>query len=306
MQDIYDLIIVGAGPAGMTAAVYAARKRLKTLLVSVDVGGQTNWTNDIENYMGYQLIEGPELIDKFESQVRKFPIDVKTEMDVTSVSRVEGGFELRVASGETFQGRTAIIASGKRPRPLNVPGEERLRGRGVTYCSTCDGPLFEGMSVAVIGGGNSALEAVLDMVKIAERVFMVSLTPLTGDQVLIDRVKGSSNVAIFTEHETREVLGDTGVSAIRIRDMKGGEEKTLNVRGVFVEIGLMPNSEFARDLVTLNQVGEIVVSCAGETGIPGLFAAGDVTNVPEKQIVVAAGEGAKAALQAYRYLQKIS
>jgi len=306
MQDIYDLIIVGAGPAGMTAAVYAARKRLKTLLVSVDVGGQTNWTNDIENYMGYQLIEGPELIDKFESQVRKFPIDVKTEMDVTSVSRVEGGFELRVASGETFQGRTAIIASGKRPRPLNVPGEERLRGRGVTYCSTCDGPLFEGMSVAVIGGGNSALEAVLDMVKIAERVFMVSLTPLTGDQVLIDRVKGSSNVAIFTEHETREVLGDTGVSAIRIRDMKGGEEKTLDVRGVFVEIGLMPNSEFARDLVTLNQVGEIVVSCAGETGIPGLFAAGDVTNVPEKQIVVAAGEGAKAALQAYRYLQKIS
>jgi len=290
----------------MTAAVYAARKRLKTLLVSVDVGGQTNWTNDIENYMGYQLIEGPELIDKFESQVRKFPIDVKTEMDVTSVSRVEGGFELRVASGETFQGRTAIIASGKRPRPLNVPGEERLRGRGVTYCSTCDGPLFEGMSVAVIGGGNSALEAVLDMVKIAERVFMVSLTPLTGDQVLIDRVKGSSNVAIFTEHETREVLGDTGVSAIRIRDMKGGEEKTLDVRGVFVEIGLMPNSEFARDLVTLNQVGEIVVSCAGETGIPGLFAAGDVTNVPEKQIVVAAGEGAKAALQAYRYLQKIS
>jgi alkyl hydroperoxide reductase subunit F len=306
MQDIYDLIIVGAGPAGMTAAVYAARKRLKTLLVSVDVGGQTNWTNDIENYMGYQLIEGPELIDKFESQVRRFPIDIKTEMDVTSVSRVEGGFELRVASGETFQGRTAIIASGKRPRPLNVPGEERLRGRGVTYCSTCDGPLFEGMSVAVIGGGNSALEAVLDMVKIAERVFMVSLTPLTGDQVLIDRVKGSSNVAIFTEHETREVLGDTGVSAIRIRDMKGGEEKTLDVRGVFVEIGLMPNSEFARDLVTLNQVGEIVVSCAGETGIPGLFAAGDVTNVPEKQIVVAAGEGAKAALQAYRYLQKIS
>jgi NADH-dependent peroxiredoxin subunit F len=306
MQDTYDLIIVGAGPAGMTAAVYAARKKLRTLLVSVDIGGQTNWTNDIENYMGYQLIEGPELIDKFESQVRKFPIDVKTEMDVRSMSRIEGGFELRVASGETFQGRTAIISSGKRPRPLNVPGEERLRGRGVTYCSTCDGPLFEGMSVAVIGGGNSALEAVLDMVKSAERVFMVSLTPLTGDQVLIDRVKGSPNVTIFTEHETREVLGDTGVSAIRIRELKGGQEKTLDVRGVFVEIGLMPNSEFARDLVTLNQVGEIVVSCAGETGIPGLFAAGDVTNVPEKQIVVAAGEGAKAALQAYRYLQRVS
>jgi NADH-dependent peroxiredoxin subunit F len=305
-QDTYDLIIVGAGPAGMTAAVYAARKKLKTLLVSVDIGGQTNWTNDIENYMGYQLIEGPELIDKFESQVRKFPIDVKTEMGIKSVNRIEAGFELQTASGETFQGKTAIIASGKRPRPLNVPGEERLRGRGVTYCSTCDGPLFEGMNVAVIGGGNSALEAVLDMVKVAARVYMVSLTPLTGDQILMDRVRGSSTVTIFTEHETREVLGDTGVSAVRIRDLKGGEERTLDVRGVFVEIGLMPNSDFAKDLVTLNQAGEIVVSCAGETGVPGLFAAGDVTNVPEKQIVVAAGEGAKAALQAYRYLQRVS
>jgi NADH-dependent peroxiredoxin subunit F len=305
-QDTYDLIIVGAGPAGMTAAVYAARKKLKTLLVSVDIGGQTNWTNDIENYMGYQLIEGPELIDKFESQVRKFPIDVKTELDIKSVDSIAGGFELHTASGETFQGKTVIIASGKRPRPLNVPGEERLRGRGVTYCSTCDGPLFEGMNVAVIGGGNSALEAVLDMVKVAVRVYMVSLTPLTGDHVLIDRVKGSANVMIFTEHETREVLGDSGVSAIRIKALKGGEEKTLDVRGVFVEIGLMPNSDFVKDLVTLNQAGEIVVSCAGETGVPGLFAAGDVTNVPEKQIVVAAGEGAKAALQAYRYLQKVS
>lgn len=305
-QNIYDLIIVGAGPAGMTAAVYAARKKLKTLLVSVDIGGQTNWTNDIENYMGYQLIEGPELIDKFESQVRKFPIDVKTEMDVRSVKRIEGGFELHAASGETFQGKTVIVASGKRPRPLNVPGEERLRGHGVTYCSTCDGPLFEGMNVAVIGGGNSALEAVLDMVKVAVRVHMVSLTPLTGDQILIDRVRGSSNVTVFTEHETREVLGDSGVSAIRIRALKDGEEKTLDVRGVFVEIGLIPNSDFAKDLVALNHAGEIVVSCAGETGVPGLFAAGDVTNVPEKQIVVAAGEGAKAALQAYRYLQKLS
>jgi alkyl hydroperoxide reductase subunit F len=302
---MYDVMIVGAGPAGMTAAVYAARKKLKTLMISTDVGGQTNWTNDIENYMGYQLIEGPELIDKFESQVRQFPIDVKTEEEVRSISRIEGGFEIRTAKGETYQGKTAIIASGKRPRPLNVPGEERLRGHGVTYCSTCDGPLFEGMKVAVIGGGNSALEAVLDMAKVAEHVYMVSLTPLTGDPVLMDKVIGGPNVTVFTEHTTQEVLGEPSVSAIRIKGLKTDEEKMLEVRGVFVEIGLMPNSDLARDLVTLNRFGEIEVTCAGETGIPGLYAAGDVTNVPEKQIVVAAGEGAKAALQAHRYLQKL-
>lgn len=302
---MYDVMIIGAGPAGMTAAVYAARKKLRTLMISTDVGGQTSWTNDIENYMGYQLIEGPELIDKFESQVRQFPIDVRTEEEVKSISRVEGGFEIRTARGETFQGRTAIVASGKRPRPLNVPGEERLRGHGVTYCSTCDGPLFEGMKVAVIGGGNSALEAVLDMTKVAEHVYMVSLTPLTGDPVLIDKVKVSPHVTIFTEHATQEVLGEPSVSAIRIKDLKTGEEKALDVRGVFVEIGLMPNSDLAKDLVTLNKSGEIEVNCSGETAVPGLYAAGDVTNVPEKQIVVAAGEGAKAALQAHRYLQKI-
>jgi alkyl hydroperoxide reductase subunit F len=302
---MYDVLIIGAGPAGMTAAVYAARKKLKTLMISIDVGGQTSWTNDIENYMGYQLIEGPELIDKFESQVRQFPIDVKIEEEVSSISRIEGGFEIRTAKGEIYQGKTAIIASGKRPRPLNVPGEERLRGHGVTYCSTCDGPLFEGMKVAVIGGGNSALEAVLDMTKVAEHVYMVSLTPLTGDPVLIDKVKGSPNVTVFTEHTTQEVLGEPSVSAIRIKGLKADEERMLEVRGVFVEIGLMPNSDLARGLVTLNRFGEIEVTCAGETGIPGLYAAGDVTNVPEKQIVVAAGEGAKAALQAHRYLQKL-
>jgi NADH-dependent peroxiredoxin subunit F len=301
---MYDVVIIGAGPAGMTAAVYTARKKLSTLLLSKDIGGQTLWTNDIENYMGYQFIEGTELVEKFERQVRQFPIDVKTEEDVVGLGRIEGGFEVRTASGETYRAKTAIITSGKRPRELGVPGEERLRGRGVTYCSTCDGPLFEGLKVAVIGGGNSAVEAVIDMLKIAEHVYMVSLTPLTCDQLLIDRTKESPNLTVYTEYAVQEVLGDPSVTAICIKDLKRGEEKTLEVNGVFVEIGLVPNSDLAKDLLKLNKNGEIEVSCAGETAIPGLFAAGDVTNVPEKQIVVAAGEGAKAALQAYRYLQK--
>ncbi len=303
---MYDVAIIGAGPAGMTAAVYSARKKLSTLLLSKDVGGQTLWTNDIENYMGYQFIEGPELVEKFEQQVRQFPIDLKIEEDVVGVTKAEGGFEVRTASGVTYQAKAVIIASGKRPRALGVPGEERLRGRGLTYCSTCDGPLFEGLRVVVIGGGNSAIEAVIDMLKIAEHVYMVSLTPLTCDRLLSDRAMANPNLTIFTEHETLEVLGDPSVTGIRIRDLKSGEERTLQVSGVFVEIGLVPNSDLAKEMVKLNQIGEIEVTCAGETLVPGLFAAGDVTDVPEKQIVVAAGEGAKAALQAYRYLQRLT
>jgi len=303
---MYDLMIIGSGPAGMTAAVYAARKKLNTVLLSKDVGGQVNWTLGIENYMGYQFIEGPELIQKFEEQVKQFPLDMKIGDGVSSLSRTNGGFEARTESGETYQAKAAIVATGKRPRQLNVPGEEKLKGRGVTYCAICDGPVFAGMKVAVIGGGNSALEAADDMVKIADHVYLVSVTPLTGDQVLIDKVKGADNLTMFLEHEVLEITGEKFVDGIRIRDLKTRREREFEVSGVLVEIGLLPNSDLAKDVATLNRPGEIEVNCGSETGVPGLFAAGDVTNVPEKQIVIAAGEGAKAALQAHRYLQRLS
>lgn len=303
---MYDLMIIGGGPAGMTAAVYAARKKLNTLLLSKDVGGQVNWTLGIENYMGYQFIEGPELIHKFEEQMKQFPLDMKIGEEVSSLSRTSGGFEARTDSGESYQAKAAIVATGKRPRQLNVPGEEELKGRGVTYCAICDGPLFAGMKVAVIGGGNSALEAADDVVKVADHIYLVSVTPLTGDQVLIDKVKGADNLTMFVEHEVLEITGEKFVDAIRIRDLKTTQERELEVSGVFVEIGLLPNSGLARGVATLNRPGEIEVNCGSETGVPGLFAAGDVTSVPEKQIVVAAGEGAKAALQAHRYLQRLS
>jgi len=300
-----ELIIVGGGPAGMTAAVYAARKRIDTLLLSKDIGGQPNLTAGIENYMGYQYIEGFELMQKFEEQVRQFPLEQRIGQEVTALSRLDAGFEVRTDNGESYQAKAVIIATGKRPRPLNVPGEERLRGRGVTYCAICDGPLFAGEKVAVIGGGNSALEAADDMVKIAEHVYLVSLTPFTGDQILIDRVKAASNLTVFLEHEVVAIAGSSRVEGIAIRDLKNGEEKRLEVGGVFIEIGLIPNSELAKGLVNLNRLGEIEVNCACESGVPGLFAAGDVTDVPEKQIVVAAGEGAKASLQAHKYLQRL-
>ena len=304
---MYELIIVGAGPAGMTAAVYAARKRLNTLLISDDVGGQPLTTVGIENYMGYQFIEGPELMQKFEEQVRQFPSDVKVQVGqkAESLSRMDGGFEVKTDKGEIHRAKAVIFATGKRPRQLNVLGEKEFLGRGVTYCAICDGPLFAGERVAVIGGGNSALEAAEDMIRIAQQVYLISLTPLTGDQILIDKVSGASNLTIFLEHEVLEIKGKGRVEGIRIRDLKSKQQRELDVGGVFIEIGLIPNSEAIKAITTLNRIGEVEVNCASETGVPGLFAVGDVTNVPEKQIVVAAGEGAKAALQAHRYLQRL-
>jgi len=300
-----ELIIIGGGPAGMTAAVYAARKRLDALLLSKDIGGQVLTTTGVENYMGYQYIEGFELMQKFEEQVKLFPLEQKIGQGVAGLSQLDAGFEVTLDNGERHQAKAVIVATGKRPRPLNVPGEEQLRSRGVTYCAICDGPLFAGQKVSVIGGGNSALEAADDMVKIAEHVYLVSLTPLTGDQILIDKIRDASNLTAFLEHEVLAIEGESRVEAIAIRDLKSGEEKRLEVGGVFIEIGLLPNSEFTGGIARLNKFGEIEVNCANETGVSGLFAAGDVTDVLEKQIVIAAGEGAKATLQAHKYIQRL-
>ena len=302
---MHDLIIVGGGPAGIAAGVYAARKQLKTLLISVDIGGQINNTWGIENYLGYQFIEGPELIDKFQTQVSQFPIDQKIGDKVSRVSKIDGGFEAVTEAGDKYQAKAVILATGKKPRKLNVPGEAELTGRGVTYCAICDGPVFTGQRVAVVGGGNSALEATLDMVKIAEHVDLVSLTPLTGDPVLISQLANAKNLSVFTEHQTVEIKGKDLVEGALIKDIKNGKEKHLDVTGVFIEIGLVPNSDAVKGLVELNKQGEVTITPTCETTVPGLYAAGDVTDVPEKQIIVAAGEGAKAALQAHRYLQRL-
>jgi alkyl hydroperoxide reductase subunit F len=302
---MHELMIIGGGPAGMTAAVYAARKRLDAVLISKDLGGQAMWTGRVENYMGYQYIEGFELMSKFEEQVKQFPLEQKIGSQAVSLRRIDGGFEAVADNNERYQGKAAIIATGKRPRSLNVPGEERLKGKGVTYCAICDGPVFAGQKVAVIGGGNSALEAADDMSRIAEHVYVVSVTPFTGDKILVEKVQGSSNVTAFLEHEVLSISGETLADGIEIRDLKTRKQKRLDVSGIFVEIGLVPNSDLVKGLVALNEQGEIVVNCRSETDVPGLFAAGDVTTVPEKQIVISAGEGAKAALQAHKYIQRL-
>ncbi len=303
---MYDMMIIGGGPAGLSASVYAARKQLKTLLISLDIGGQINTTLGIENYLGYQFIEGPDLIDRFNSQVSKYPIEQKIGLRVTMLEKIKRGFQAVTEDGEKYRSKAVVFAAGKKPRKLNVPGEAEFTGKGVSYCAICDGPVFSGQRVAVVGGGNSALEAVLDLVKIAEHVDMVSLTRLTGDKVLIDQLKDAKNLDIYLEYQTERIEGHDFVTGMVIKNLKSQKGKRLNVSGIFIEIGLVPNSEPLKDLIELNKWGEVPISCSGETKVPGLYAAGDVTDVPEKQIVVAAGEGAKAALQAHHYLQRLA
>jgi len=302
---MYDLMIIGAGPAGLAASVYAARKRLKTLLISGDIGGQMNTTLGIENYLGYQFIEGPELVAKFNEQVGRYPIDQKIGYKVSKLKRIEGGFEALSQAGDSYRARAVVLATGKRPKKLGVPGENEFVGRGVSYCAICDGPVFSGQRVAVVGGGNSGLEAALDMLKIAEHVDLVTIAQLTGDKVLVSQLSPGKKLSIYTEHRVERVAGQGFVSGMVIKDLKTGRSKRLDVSGVFIEIGLEPNSEPVSGLIKLNRWAEVPVNCACETEIAGLYAAGDVTSVPEKQIVVAAGEGAKAALQAHRYLKRL-
>jgi alkyl hydroperoxide reductase subunit F len=296
---MYDLIIIGAGPAGITAAVYAARKRMELLVISRDIGGQAALSGDVENYTGYQFITGPELAMKFEEHLRKYNISLKENETVTEVKR-SGNHILVETDKSAYQAKAVIIASGKKTRELKVPGEKEFKNRGLTYCATCDGPLFSNKDVAVIGGGNSALDAALQLIKIARHVYLINITAqLDGDQVMRESLKKSDKVTIFNHAQITAVMGDKFVSAIKIN--RQGKEENVFVQGVFVEIGLIPNSEFALE-VEKNSLGEIKVNCHNETSIPGVFAAGDVTDVPEKQIIIAAGEGAKATLSVFRYL----
>ncbi len=296
---MHDLVIIGAGPAGITASIYAARKKMDLVVVSENVGGQTILSSDIENYTGYQFITGIELSQKFREHLEQFEINVKEGEVATRVERVDDRIEIET-NANRYEARTAIIASGRIPRKLNVPGEEEFRNRGVTYCATCDGPVFAGKDVAIIGGGNSAFEAVLQMMKIATHVYVFEATDrFRADPVMMEKAEKSENVSMFTKSKVVRIVGDRLVSGIDVEI--NGEDKHFDVGGILIEIGSSPASEFVRG-VTKNETGEIVVDCRCATNIPGIFAAGDVTDVYAKQIVVACGEGAKAALAAFEYL----
>lgn len=298
---MYDLIIIGAGPAGITASVYAARKRMDFLVISEDVGGQTAWSGDIENYTGYQFITGIELASKFEEHIKKYNVELKNNTKVLELTK-KGEVISAKTKDNVYQAKTAIIASGKKSRELGVPGEKEFKNKGVTYCATCDGPLFAEKDVAVIGGGNAGLEATIQLIKIARHIYLVDIAPqLTGDAILREKIAESGKVTILNNNRVLAILGDKMVKGLRIKAKD--KEKELSVEGVFIEIGLIPNSEFAKD-VDKNKKGEIKIDSQNQTGTPGIFAAGDVTDMPEKQIITAAGDGAKATLSVFKFLTK--
>lgn len=298
---MHDLIIVGGGPAGMTAAVYAARKRMDAVLITKDIGGQMMWTREIENYLGYHYITGPELIAKFEEHLCRYPAHIVYD-EVTKLERAGDG-TFNVFCGERrYDARTVIIASGKRPRRLGVPGEEEYTGRGVGYCATCDGPLYAGKTVAVVGGGNSAVQAAIELAAIAAGVWLVVRRGIRADTVVVDKLRSTAGIEVLQGYVARGIYGGDTVERLVVAGVEDGRERTLTVQGVFVEIGLDPNSEFVAGVAALNEYREIEVDCRTATGVPGLFAAGDVASGPDKQIIIAAGEGAKACLVAYEYL----
>lgn len=298
----YDVLVIGAGPAGISATIYLVRKALATGVIAPLLGGQVAWTADIENYLGYRLVEGAALVQRFREQVADLSPDLGIGLEVSAIARRGDGFVVRAGDAE-YDARALVVATGKRPRVLDVPGERRLLGHGVAYCATCDAPLYRGKVVAVVGGGNSGLEAAIDLMRVCPRVHLFQdLDRLTGDDVFERRVRAAPQVELHLGMRVEEILGEERVRAVRARPAAGGETVEVAVEGVFVTIGLVPNSELLRGVTPLNGRDEVEVDCACRTAVPGLFAAGDVTAVPYKQIVIAAGEGAKAALSAHEYL----
>ncbi len=301
-DKVYDVVIIGGGPAGLTAAVYCMRKGVDTAVIVNHIGGQVAETSSIENYMGYRYVNGVELVEKFREQVQQFSIGYDEGNAVETIED-DGIKKVMLNDGKIVKGKALIIASGKSWRKLGVPGEQRLTGKGVAYCTICDAPLFAGKKVVVVGGGNSGIEAAIDLASVAREVVVVQiLDKLTADKILQDKLSGFSNVSFVFSSSVKEITGEENVKSVVIENTSTRDKSEIITDGVFVEIGLDPNSGFAKGIVEMNKYGEIVVDCACRTSREGIFAAGDVTTVPFKQIIIAGGEGAKAALSACEYL----
>ena len=302
----FDVLVVGGGPAGAAAAIYAARKGIRTGVVAERFGGQVLDTLAIENFISVPHTEGPRLARALEEHVREYDVDIINLQRVNALRPAgsDGLVSVELASGAVLRSKSVIIASGARWRAMNVPGEQEYRGRGVAYCPHCDGPLFKGKAVAVIGGGNSGVEAAIDLAGIVSHVTLIEFDhELRADAVLQRKLRSLGNASIITSAQTTEVLGTDGkVSGLRYRDRVHGLEQELALAGVFVQIGLLPNTDWLKGTLELTPRGEIVVDARGQTSQPGIFAAGDVTTVPYKQIIIAMGEGAKASLAAFDHL----
>jgi len=304
-KKIYELIILGAGPAGTAAGVYAARKKIKALLITENFGGQAVVAATIENIVGFEEISGMEMAMRFEKQLRR-QLDLEIVVDcILEIKNLGEYFEVKTNNGNYF-GERLLVCLGRRYRKLNVPKEKELEGKGVFYCSTCDAPILKNKKAAVIGGGNSGLLAVLDLIPYASKIYLLTNEPfLRGDQILQERVKKESKVEIFYNTQIIEFLGDKFITGLKFKDKIDNSEKVLEINGVFIEAGMEPNSELIKDLVKLNEAKEVIVDgILGRTSHSRIWAAGDITNLPFKQITVAMGDGVRALLDIYNNIQR--
>ncbi|MGF6317537.1 alkyl hydroperoxide reductase subunit F [Pseudomonas frederiksbergensis] len=309
-KEAFDVLVVGGGPAGASAAIYAARKGIRTGVAAERFGGQVLDTMAIENFISVQETEGPKLAVALEEHVKQYDVDIMNLQRADKLVPSKNGalHEIHFASGASLKAKTVILATGARWREMNVPGEQQYRNKGVAYCPHCDGPLFKGKRVAVIGGGNSGVEAAIDLAGIVSHVTLLEFdVQLRADAVLQRKLHSLPNVTVITSAQTTEVTGDgQKVNGLRYKDRQSDELRTVELEGIFVQIGLLPNTDWLKGTIELSPRGEIIVDARGETSMPGVFAAGDVTTVPYKQIVIAVGEGAKASLSAFDHLIRTS
>lgn len=307
-KDEFDVLIVGGGPAGAAAAVYAARKGIRTGVLAERFGGQVLDTMAIENFISVKHTEGPQFAVALEEHVRDYDVDIMNLQRAEALIPGKSSIEVKLANGGSVKGKTVILATGARWREINVPGEQEYRNRGVAYCPHCDGPLFKGKDVAVIGGGNSGVEAAIDLAGLVRNVTLIEYgDALRADEVLQRKLRSLPNVTIIMSAQTTEIHGDgSKVVGLSYTDRKSGDSHRVDLDGVFIQIGLVPNTEWLKGAVELSKYGEIEIDARGATSVPGVFAAGDATTVPYKQIVIAAGDGAKAALSAFDHLIRTS
>lgn len=303
---MYDLIIIGGGPAGITAGIYAARKKLNTLILSKDFVGQVGRAALVENFPGFEEISGLQLIEKFKKHLKKFDIEIKDGEEITGIEKKSGDFVVNTDKNDRYLAKTVIIASGKSPQLLKALDEDKFLGKGVSYCVTCDGILFSGKTVAVIGGGNSGFDAALELAKYCPKVYIIEFfSRVIADETVQEKAKASGKIEVVCNAKVQKIKGKDFVTSLIYEDQLSKKNIELSVEGIFIEIGYAPAVSFIKDLVDFNEKKEIEVDPRTlSTKTPGLFAAGDVTDVRNKQIIVACGEGAKAALSAYEYLQK--
>ncbi|HHW65220.1 MAG TPA: alkyl hydroperoxide reductase subunit F [Rhodocyclaceae bacterium] len=306
-KSAFDVLVVGGGPAGAAAAIYAARKGIRTGVVAERFGGQVMDTMAIENFISVKYTEGPKLVASLEEHVKEYEVDVMNLQRVAAVVPGENLHEVKMENGASLRAKTVIVATGARWREMSVPGEKEFRGKGVAYCPHCDGPLFKGKRVAVIGGGNSGVEAAIDLAGVVAHVTLLEFADdLRADAVLQKKLYSLPNVTVIKSAQTTEVTGTDKVNGLVYKDRASGESKRIDLEGIFVQIGLLPNTDFLKGTVELSRFGEVIVDAKGHTSVPGIFAAGDCTTVPYKQIIIAMGEGAKASLSAFDHLIRSS